>query len=61
MFKVNNKNARTSYEIYSKLTIKTPELRQWCRSGVFIVNFEHNSRLVPVFLLISFEFLSYDL
>ena len=61
MFKVNNKNASTSYEIYSKLTIKTPELRQWCRSGVFIVNFEQNSRLVPVFLLISFEFLLYDL
>ena len=61
MFKVNNKNPRTSYEIYSKLTIKTPEQRQWCRSGVFIVNFEHNSRLVPVFLLISFEFLLYDL
>ena len=28
-------------EICSKLTIKTPELCQWCRSGVFIVNFKH--------------------
>ena len=27
--------------IYSKLTIKTPEQRQWRPSGVFIVNFEH--------------------
>ena len=24
-----------------KLTIKTLERRHWCRSGVFIVNFEH--------------------
>ena len=29
-------------EICSKLTKKTPERRQWCRSGVFInVNFKH--------------------
>ena len=41
MFKVNNRNTRTSCEIRSKLTIKTPEQRQWSRSGVFIVNFEH--------------------
>ena len=26
--------------ICSKLTIKTPERRQWRRSGVFIVDFE---------------------
>ena len=26
-----------------KLTIKTPERRQWRLSGVFIVNFEHIS------------------
>ena len=25
----------------SKLAIKTPDRRHWCRSGVFIVNFEH--------------------
>ena len=30
---------------------KTPERRQWHRSGVFIVNFEHISRLVLVLLL----------
>ena len=30
-------------EICSKLTIKTPKRRQWCRFGVFIVNFEHIS------------------
>ena len=33
-----------------KLTIKTPERR---RSGVFIVNFEHISHLVVVFLLLT--------
>ena len=38
MFKVNNKNRRTICEVCSKLTIKTPERRQWRRSGVFIVN-----------------------
>ena len=27
LLKVNNKNTRTRYEIYSKLTIKTPEER----------------------------------
>ena len=29
------------FEICSKLTIKTPERRQWRRFGVFIVNFEY--------------------
>ena len=51
--KFNNKITRTSCEIYSKLTIKTPERRQWCRFGVFIVIFEHISHLVPVFLLLT--------
>ena len=36
-----------------KLTIKIPERRQWRRSGIFIVNFEHISHLVPVFLLLT--------
>ena len=53
MFKVNNRNTRTRCEICSKLTIKTPELRQWRSSGVFIVNFEHISHLVLVFLLLT--------
>ena len=51
MFKVNNKDTRTT--LCSKLTIKTPERRQWRRSGVFIVNFEHISHLVLVFLLLT--------
>ena len=53
MFKVNNKNTRTSREIYSKLTTKTPARHHWRRSGVFIVNFEHISHLVLVFLLLT--------
>ena len=41
MFKVNNRNTRTRCEIWSKLTIKTPERRYFtpCFS-VFVVNFE---------------------
>ena len=45
ILKVGNRNTRTRCEICSKLTIKTP--------GVFIVNFEHISHLVPVFLLLT--------
>ena len=49
MFKVNNENTRTTWN----LTIKTPERRQWRRSGVFIVNFEHVSHLFYVFLMLN--------
>ena len=35
----------------SKLTITTPEGRQWPRSDVFIVNFEPNPHHALVFLL----------
>ena len=38
-------------EICSKLTIKIPERRHWRRSGIFIVNFKHISRLVLVLTL----------
>ena len=41
------------YESCSKLTIKTPEQRQWHRSGVFIVNFEQISHIVPVFVSLT--------
>ena len=51
MFNVNNKNTRRMCEIYSKLTIKTPEGR--LSSGVFIVNFEHISHLALLFLLLT--------
>ena len=46
-------NTRTRCEICSKFPIKTPERHQWCRSGVFIVNFEHISHLVLLFLLLT--------
>ena len=41
LFKVNNGNLRKRCEMYSKLSLETPEWRHWRRSGVFIVNFEH--------------------
>ena len=55
LLKVNNRNSRTRCEICSKLTIKIPERRQWRRSGIFIVNFEHISHLVLVFLLLTLK------
>ena len=51
LLKANKRNTRTSCEICSYLTIKTPEWRHWRRSGVFIVNFEYISYFVLVFLL----------
>ena len=53
LLKLSNRNTRARCEICSKLTIKTPERHQWHRSGVFIVNFEHISHLVLVFLLLT--------
>ena len=53
LLKVNNTNTRARCGTCSKLTIKTPERRQWCRSGLFIVNFEHISHLVLVLLLLT--------
>ena len=53
IFEVNNRNTRTSCEICSKLTIKIPEQCHWHCSGIFIVNFEHTSHLVLVFLLLT--------
>ena len=40
-------------EIRSKLTVKTPEQRQWRCSDLFIVNFEDILDLVVVFLLLT--------
>ena len=48
MFRVNNRNIRTRWEIGSKLTIKTPE---W--TPVFIVKFEQISHLALVFLVLT--------
>ena len=56
MIKADNRNTRKMCEICSKLTIKTPERRQWHRSGVFIVNFEHISHLFPsVSIVVDFQ------
>ena len=51
--KLTIKTTRTRREIWSKLTIKARERRHWCRSGVFIVNFELISHLVLEFLLLT--------
>ena len=48
LLKVNNRNTRKRSEICSKLKIKTPKQRHWCRSGVFIINFEHISHFEHV-------------
>ena len=53
LFKVNNRNTRKRCAKCSELTTKAPELRQWRCSGVFIVNFEHISLRVIVFLLLA--------
>ena len=50
MFKGNNRNTRTRCKICSKLTSGG---YRWHRSGVFIVNFEHISHIVLVFLLLT--------
>ena len=50
---VNNRSFKIRCEIRLKLTIKTPERRQWGRSGVFIGNFEHISHLILMFSLLT--------
>ena len=51
LLKVNKRNTITRCKICSKLTMKTTEGHQV--SGVFIVNFEHISHFVLVFLLLT--------
>ena len=48
------------YEVCTKLTIETPELRQLRRSGFFIINFEHISFLFLVFLLLTLNWLIFS-
>ena len=50
LLKVSNRSTRTRCEIYSKLTVKTLERRR-----ISIVNFEHISHLVLVFLLLTWN------
>ena len=54
LFKVNFKRTRTSCKICSHLKI---EIANWHFSGVFIVNFEYISHLVPVFSLLTLNIL----
>ena len=54
-FKVNNWNTKIICEICSKITVKMRERRQWSRSGVFIVNFEHISHIALVFSLLNLK------
>ena len=51
LFQVN-KNVRKRCETGSKLK-KSPERRQWCRSSVIIVNFEHYFNFFLMFLLLN--------
>ena len=54
LLKVSVRSSRKRCKICSKLTIKTPERRQWSHSGVFSVKFEHISHLaLVVFLLLT--------
>ena len=53
MFKINNRNTKTIYEIFSKLTRKIPEWRHWRHSGVFIVIFEQISDIVLLLPLLT--------
>ena len=55
LLKVNSRNSRTKCETCLRLIIKTPERRQWCRSGAFSVNFEHILHLILVFLLLTLK------
>ena len=45
-FPGEQKNARKTYEIYSKLTIKIDEWRHLRRSVIFIVDFDQISELL---------------
>ena len=55
LFKVSNGNTRTMWVIFSNLTIKILEQRQWRRSGDSFVNFEQLSHTYFVFSIVDFE------
>ena len=54
LLKVNNKNTTTRCDIFSKLTIKTPERCHWRCSDVFVVNLTYFTPGCSVFI-INFE------
>ena len=53
LLKVNDANTRTMNKICSKLIINALERRHWCRSIIFVVNFEQISRTTLVFPLFT--------
>ena len=55
LFTVNIRNTRKIYEIYSKLTMKTPKRRHSRRFDVFIARFEYISLFLLVFLLLTWS------
>ena len=55
LFKVNNRSTWKKCKICSKLTIKTPERRQWRRSGVLNVSFEHISHIFSSVSIVYFQ------
>ena len=52
LFKIKQKDTRTTSEFCSTLTIKTPTRRQCRRSDVLIVNFEHISHIPLLIILL---------
>ena len=60
LFKVNNGNTRKRYEIYSKLTIKTPERRNWrdLISLLLTLNILHTLFLVLLLMTLNRSFLA---
>ena len=59
LLKDNNRTTTTRCEICLKLTIKTPERRQWRHSDVFIVNFEHITPF-SIVSVVNFEHVNVD-
>ena len=53
MFKVKIETLDQGAKYVKKLTITTPKRRHWRRSGVIIVNFEHISHPILVFILLT--------
>ena len=53
--KKHYRNTRKMCEISSKLAIKIPEGRHWCRSGIFISIFEHVSHFFSSTFVADFQ------
>ena len=53
LLKVNYENTRKYMNNRSELTRKTAERCHWCRSDVFVVNFEQILPIAPVISLLT--------